>query len=73
MAGLLQCNPVVKFWDQRTPGKCISVSVLYFTNAAINIAQDISLVVLPFFMLRQLVMPRKEKISLMIILGLGGV
>ncbi|KAF2998313.1 hypothetical protein E8E13_007683 [Curvularia kusanoi] len=73
VAGLLQCNPVAKFWDQRTPGKCISVSVLYFTNAAINIAQDTSLVVVPFFMLRQLVMPRKEKISLMIILGLGGV
>ena len=64
--------PVEKFWDARIPGKCINTAALYYANAAINIAQDISLVVLPFFMLRSLIMPRKEKISLMIILGLGG-
>jgi hypothetical protein len=64
--------PVAKFWDARIPGKCINTAALYYANAAINIVQDVSLVVLPFFMLRSLIMPRKEKISLMVILGLGG-
>ncbi|KAL1656297.1 hypothetical protein SLS61_000759 [Didymella pomorum] len=73
IAGILQCMPVAKFWDARIPGKCINTAALYYANAAINIVQDISLVVLPFFMLRSLIMPRKEKISLMIILGLGGI
>lgn len=71
-AGVLQCLPVPRFWDFRIPGKCLNTTALYFTNAAILIVQDISCVVLPFFILRQLTMPRKEKISVMLVLCLGG-
>ncbi|KAF2996249.1 hypothetical protein E8E13_003882 [Curvularia kusanoi] len=70
--GVLQCLPVARFWDFRIPGKCLNTTALYFTNAAILIVQDISCVVLPFFILRQLTMPRKEKISVMLVLCLGG-
>ena len=73
IAGILQCNPVAKAWDPRIPGKCIDTGTLNYVNAALSIVQDIALVVLPFFMLRQLIMPRKEKIILMVVLGLGGV
>ncbi|KAF3048799.1 hypothetical protein E8E11_000901 [Didymella keratinophila] len=73
VAGILQCMPIARFWDARIPGKCINTVALYYANAAINVVQDVSLVVLPFFMLRSLIMPRKEKMTLMIILGLGGV
>jgi hypothetical protein len=72
ITGIFQCVPVARFWDTRIPGKCINTAALYYTNAAINIVQDVSLVVVPFFMLRQLMMPKREKITLMIILGLGG-
>lgn len=65
--------PVAKFWNPQIPGTCVNAAALYYANAAINIVQDISLVMLPFFMLRSLSMPRKEKVTLMIILGLGGV
>lgn len=64
---------MAKFWDPRDPGRCVNTAALYYANAAINIVQDISLVVLPFFILQQLLMPKREKVSLMIILGLGGV
>lgn len=73
IGGLLQCLPIAKFWDDRIPGKCINKTAFYYANAAISIVQDVSLVVLPFFMLKHLLMPRKEKICLMIILGFGGV
>ena len=64
--------PIEKFWNAMIPGKCVNTGALYYANAGINIAQDISLVVLPFFILRKLIMPKREKISLMLILGLGG-
>lgn len=71
-AGIFQCLPVQKFWDPLVPGKCVNTAALYYANAALNIAQDIVLVILPFFILRGLIMPRKEKLTLMLILGLGG-
>ena len=64
---------MAKAWDPRTPGECIDTATLNYVNAALSIVQDIALVILPFFMLRQLIMPRKEKIILMAVLGLGGV
>lgn len=71
-AGLLQCLPVARFWDDSLPGTCVNKFALYFANAGINIAQDVSLIVLPCFILRRLIMPKREKLSLIVILGLGG-
>ncbi|PSN60339.1 hypothetical protein BS50DRAFT_563986 [Corynespora cassiicola Philippines] len=70
--GVFTCYPVAKFWDDRIPGGCVNKEALWFANAAINIAQDISLVVLPVFILRKLALPKREKIGLILILGLGG-
>lgn len=72
-AGVFQCIPVAKFWNQGLPGKCVDTAALYYANAGVNIAQDLSLVVLPFFILRKLIMPRGEKLMLIFVLGLGGV
>jgi hypothetical protein len=70
--GIFSCYPVAKFWDDRIPGGCVNKPTLWYANAAINIFQDISLIGLPIFILRKLILPRKEKISLVLILGLGG-
>ncbi|KAF2749358.1 hypothetical protein M011DRAFT_456842 [Sporormia fimetaria CBS 119925] len=72
VTGVLSCYPVPKFWDDRIPGGCVNKPALWYANAAINIIQDIWLVALPIFILRKLFMPRREKIVLMLILGLGG-
>ncbi|KAH7131876.1 hypothetical protein B0J11DRAFT_565468 [Dendryphion nanum] len=72
LTGILTCYPVAKFWDDRIPGGCVNKPALWYANAAINILQDVSLIILPIFILRKLIIPRKEKISLCIILGLGG-
>ncbi|KAF3007494.1 hypothetical protein E8E13_005315 [Curvularia kusanoi] len=71
--GTFQCAPVAKFWNMQIPGKCINKTAWYYVTAAISIVQDILLVILPFFILRRLAMPAREKASLMVILGLGGV
>lgn len=72
ITGIFSCYPVAKFWDDRIPGGCVNKSGLWYANAAINISQDIWLIVLPIFILRKLDLPRREKISLILILGLGG-
>lgn len=71
-AGIFQCFPIPAFWDPRIPGKCIHRSALYYTSAAVSIAQDAALIVLPYFILQKLVLPKREKISLILLLGLGG-
>ncbi|KAF2184948.1 hypothetical protein K469DRAFT_577795 [Zopfia rhizophila CBS 207.26] len=72
LTGIWTCNPVPKFWDDRIPGTCVNKPALWYANAAINICQDIWLIVLPIFILKKLVLPRREKVSLVLILGLGG-
>lgn len=72
ITGIFSCYPVAKFWDDRIPGGCVNKPALWYANAAINICQDIWLITLPIFILRKLQMPRREKISLILILGLGG-
>jgi hypothetical protein len=45
---------------------------LYFTNAAINIVTDLTLLFLPVLILRHLMMPKSQKLVVMIILAFGG-
>lgn len=70
--GIFTCYPVEKFWDDTIPGHCVNKPALWFANAAINIFTDLWLIILPIFILKKLVLPRREKISLVLILGLGG-
>jgi hypothetical protein len=71
-SAIFNCVPVAKFWDDRIAGKCINKPFLWFFNAAINIATDFTLVFLPFFLLRGLMIPKRQKYTLVAILGLGG-
>lgn len=47
-------------------------SAIWFSNAGINIATDIVILILPLFVLRGLMMPIRTKIWLALILSLGG-
>lgn len=43
-----------------------------FANAGMNIATDIAIGILPLPMLKELQLPRRQKIALMTVFGLGG-
>ncbi|KAH7391741.1 hypothetical protein BKA66DRAFT_25531 [Pyrenochaeta sp. MPI-SDFR-AT-0127] len=73
ITGIFQCFPIAKFWNPRLPGVCVNTAALYYANSGFNIIQDLALVVLPFFILRKLILPKREKFTLMLILGLGGI
>ncbi|KAL4943270.1 hypothetical protein BDV06DRAFT_190406 [Aspergillus oleicola] len=57
----LNCLPVAKFWDRAMPGTCLSFEVIWFFNAAMSIATDLILLVLPMPQLSKLRLPRGAK------------
>ncbi|GKT98067.1 integral membrane protein [Fusarium langsethiae] len=71
-AVMFACNPINKNWDITvTGGSCVNQPVLYFATAAVNIASDVILFVLPLPMVFKLQLPFKQKIGLMGIFTIG--
>ncbi len=71
--GLLSCTPVAFFLDATIPnGHCVDKWALYFANGGINIATDFMILLLPAFILHDLMMPKFQKYFLMAIIALGG-
>lgn len=68
---IFSCSPIRKFWDRDMPGTCIPNLPLWYINAAGNVATDLAIFVLPLPVLKNLNLPRPQKILLMGIFSLG--
>ncbi|KAH7086473.1 hypothetical protein FB567DRAFT_629530 [Paraphoma chrysanthemicola] len=68
---IFECVPIRSYWDRQVPGRCINRAVNYYGTAVFNILSDLTLLIIPFFILRHTVMARRQKFTLAIILGLG--
>ena len=74
-SAVFACWPISYFWNQLadpTGGHCLNRFAVWFANAGINIATDIGTGILPLRVLKDLEMPRRQRIALMIVFGLGG-
>ncbi|KAF2766500.1 hypothetical protein EJ03DRAFT_353871 [Teratosphaeria nubilosa] len=72
-SAIFTCVPVRKFWNPQVYfGGCLSLNALWFTNAGINIMSDLIITILPLPVFKALELPRKQKLGLMGIFGLGG-
>jgi hypothetical protein len=74
---LFACNPISYFWERAVPtsvGTCVPIStilnVAYFYST-VTIVCDLSLGVLPAFLVWKLQMNRRTKVAVGAILGLG--
>jgi hypothetical protein len=67
----LICVPIQFLWDKSIHGHCLPLLPVYYTPAAINIATDFGTWVLPLPIIKSLQLPRRQKIILMSIFGLG--
>ncbi|KAG4435113.1 hypothetical protein IFR05_009400 [Cadophora sp. M221] len=65
------CMPVASFWDPTIQGKCIPFLPIWYTYAVVNIITDFSIFILPLPALKSLQLPKKQKIILFVIFGLG--
>ncbi|KAI9681320.1 MAG: hypothetical protein M1817_002603 [Caeruleum heppii] len=69
---ILSCNPAAQTWDLTvTGGKCINKPVFYIATASINVATDVLMLLLPWPMVWNLQMPRRQKIGLVFIFLTG--
>ncbi|KAJ5123117.1 hypothetical protein N7448_009214 [Penicillium atrosanguineum] len=71
VSGYVNCVPVAKFWNHDLPGSCLNFEAVWFFNASMNIATDVTLLALPMPLLVQLQLPRVQKIALMGVFAMG--
>ncbi|OQE32064.1 hypothetical protein PENSTE_c001G01174 [Penicillium steckii] len=71
VSGYVNCVPVAKFWNHDLPGHCLSFEAVWFFNASMNIATDVTLLVLPMPLLFNLQLPRTQKIALIGVFAIG--
>jgi len=69
---VFQCHPINFVWRKDLKGKCIDYNSVAWTNAGINIVQDIIIILLPMRELRPLQLSRKKKILMYAMFGVGG-
>ncbi|KAF5857651.1 hypothetical protein ETB97_005472 [Aspergillus alliaceus] len=67
-----QCTPVHAAWDYGIKdAHCLSTPKLGYTNAAVNLATEVMIFILPMPVLRTLHVPRKKKMALCSIFSVG--
>lgn len=66
------CVPVRAFWEPDLAGAhCINRTFVWFFHASINILTDLIIFIIPIPVISSLKLPRKQKILVMFLFGLG--
>lgn len=70
---LVQCIPITKQWDLTgvAPGHCVNTTAFFYSTSAFNILTDIWIIVLPIRILSRIQLPKREKLILLIVFGMG--
>lgn len=74
-SAVFACWPISYFWTQiqdPSGGKCLNRFAVWFANAGVNIATDIGIGLLPLRVLKELELPKRQRVALMVVFGLGG-
>lgn len=71
VTGYVNCVPVAKFWNHDLPGSCLSFEAIWFFNASMNIATDVTLLLMPMPMLIKLQLPKMQKVALIGVFAMG--
>ncbi|KAM0270674.1 hypothetical protein ACHAQH_009329 [Verticillium albo-atrum] len=67
----LICIPVAKFWDHAMPGRCLDSLTIWYVMAGFNLVSDFAIFALPLPVVRSLQLPKKQKVMLFAVFGLG--
>lgn len=67
----LQCLPVNSIWETGVKGKCTNFVASIYAGAALSIFEDIVIIVLPLFVLRDLNLTFRKKMALTLVFALG--
>jgi hydrogenase/urease accessory protein HupE len=72
VANLLICQPIDSFWIRTKPGKCLNFNIMFIGTGIVDTVIDIFILLLPIRMALKLQLPRKTKVAVAGIFGLGG-
>jgi hypothetical protein len=71
-SNIFLCNPVMFMWDKSIKGgHCLNELVIWFTNAGINIALDLIILLLPLPTIPTLQISAGQKKGLIVMFSLG--
>jgi hypothetical protein len=68
---MFMCRPIALLWDKSLTSTCLDGKIPYFTASAFNITTDFIIFGLPLPILSKLQVPKKQKILLIVLFGLG--
>jgi hypothetical protein len=68
----LQCLPVASLWDMNIKAKqCTNFTANLYAGAALSIVEDLVVIALPIFVLKDLNLSQRKKLALGFIFALG--
>ena len=72
LASIFQCIPIAFAYDKTIPdGSCIDLTSFWYGNAGYNIGTDLIIIILPILVIRTLKIPKRTRIALVGVFGLG--
>ncbi|RFU33030.1 hypothetical protein B7463_g3308, partial [Scytalidium lignicola] len=71
LAVSFQCIPVNSVWDVTIPGRCINSQAFVYAVAGFAIFEDIVIILMPIYELKDLNLDLRKKVALMLIFVLG--
>lgn len=69
---IFQCTPVALFWDLTLEGTCLGRMVPMMTLSVANAVIDIVILLIPVRVVLPLKIPRRQKVSLVLLFATGG-
>jgi hypothetical protein len=66
-----QCTPVASNWDKTIAGHCVNQNAMTYAGAGLSIFEDIVIMLLPIWVLKDLKMNLKKRISLCFMFAMG--
>ncbi|KAF1918624.1 hypothetical protein BDU57DRAFT_116496 [Ampelomyces quisqualis] len=70
---VFMCRPTRSYWDLGVPGSCLSAEDHFFSTSVLGIVVDWAIWILPIPVVGRLRLPRRQKMGLVGVFGLGGI
>ena len=70
---IIPCRPISDFWELTAVGEsCVNAIKYYTAHSALGVATDVLILLLPIPGLKKLMLPRSQKLGLILVFMLGG-
>ena len=68
---VFQCVPVNSLWDLTVHGQCTNFTASIYAGAGFSIFEDLVIITLPIFVLKDLSLTTRKKVALCLVFALG--